>query len=125
MAVLLNSSSGKNMFDTRGFCDNNFPMAEKLKIRKLNYQDSAIMFMKSLLREGFKDSAWAIKSVLLEVCRLGSEYPDMTPFGKTNNMFMLHIPAVKTDDTYLQGFRIILIVMKNHILAISIEPDFA
>ena len=100
-------------------------MATELKPRKLNYLDDAIIFMKSLLRERNRDSAKAIKSVLREVCRQGTEYPDMTPFGTTDNMFRLHVPAVKTDNAHFQGFRIILIVMENHILAMSIGPEFA
>lgn len=83
------------------------------------------MFMKTLLREENRDSAHAIKSVLLEVCRQGTEYPDMTPHGTTSNMFRLHIPAVESDDTYLQGFRVLLIVMQNHVLTMSIEPEYA
>lgn len=100
-------------------------MTDTSKARKLNYQDEAIMFMKSLLREGHTDSAQAIKSVLLAVCLRGTEYPDMTPFGTTRNMFRLHVPAVKTDETFLQGFRVVLIVMDNHILTMTIEPEFA
>lgn len=83
------------------------------------------MFMKSLLREGHKESALAIKSMLVEVCRQGGDFPGLRAHGTTKNMFRLHVPAVKTDETYLQGFRVILIVMKNHILVMSIDPAYA
>ena len=100
-------------------------MTTQTKARKLNYLDDAIWFMKSLLRQGKKDSARAIKSVLLEICRQGTEYPDMTPSGETENMYRLYIPPVKTDNAYHQGFQVTLIVMENHVLATSIGPEVA
>ncbi len=100
-------------------------MEKKSKNRKLNYLDEAILFMKSLLKSGKRETARSIKGVLLEVCRDGTEYDDLKPHGEVENMYRLHIPPFDPDDDFNQGFRVIMIIMEKHVLATSIGPDFS
>ena len=96
-----------------------------VKKRKLNYLDEAILFMKSLIRSGKRDTAKSIKGVLLDVCRKGAKFEDLEPHGDVENMYRLHIPPFNSDDDFNQGFRVIMIIMENHVLATSIGPDFS
>ena len=101
-------------------------MEEKIKkIKKLNYLDDAILFMKSLLRRGKRDTAKAIKSVLLEICRNGSSYPGLVKYSDVKNMYTLHIPATGSEEEFKQGFRVLLIIMEYHVLATSIGPEYS
>ncbi len=100
-------------------------MEKKVKSRKLNYLDEAILFMKSLLRSGKKETARSIKGVLLQVCREGADFSDLKPHGDVENMYRLHIPPFNPDDDFNQGFRVIMIIMERHVLATSIGPDFS
>ena len=95
------------------------------KVRKLNYQDEAIAFMKRLIRSGKQTTAKGIKSVLLEVCRIGVEYSNLEPYSDVKNMYRLHIPALNKEDGFQQGFRVIIIIMEGHVLATSIGPEYS
>ena len=99
-------------------------MIMKFTTRKLNYLDEPIALMKSLLHSGKKETARHIKSVLLQICKMGHDYPDMIPAEETKNMYHLHVSSTKSDGPNHPGYRISIIIMENHILVTSLVVEY-
>jgi len=89
--------------------------------RKLHYLGAPHMFMHNLLNQGKNETAWAVKSHLLEICNFGPEMPGLQKKGDTPNVYSSHAQAAASDGAGHPGFEIEVLVMAERVAVIEIK----
>ncbi|MDX2470683.1 MAG: hypothetical protein QNL04_08940 [SAR324 cluster bacterium] len=88
--------------------------------RTLHYTGACQHFMQNLLAQGRTDTAWAIKSHLLELCEFGQQFVQLEKKGDTPNLFLSPCNAAPADEVTV-GFTLEVLILEKGVIVVSIE----
>ena len=91
--------------------------------RTLHYVGACQHFMQNLIQSGKTDTAWAIKSHLLELCEFGQSFAYLTKKGDTPNLFISNCKAAPTDDPNHSGFCLETLILEKGVIVVSITKN--
>ena len=91
--------------------------------RTLHYVGACQQFMQNLIQSGKTDTAWAIKSHLLELCEFGQNFSHLVKKGDTPNLFLSRCKAAPTDDPNHPGFTIEVLILEKGVIVVSLKKQ--
>ena len=89
--------------------------------RTLHYVGACQHFMQDLIQSGKQDTAWAIKSHLLELCEFGQNFSNLTKKGETPNLFFSPCKASPSNNPHHPGFELEVLILEKGVIVVAIN----